>query len=165
MIALLVGTALALVALAFVLYPLFGETPRSAAVLPPPSTASGASLPSAAEQAVAALREVEFDRATGKLSESDYAVLKARYTREALAAMRAAAPAGASVSDAEVEAVILTYRARTHACPTCGPRPEADAVYCSSCGRYLAGKCGRCGSDVTEPAARFCTACGAGLAA
>src|SRR5438067_8097812 len=42
-------------------------------------------------QAVAlrALKEIEFDRATGKLSDADYDTLKARYTAEALAALRA----------------------------------------------------------------------------
>ena len=35
-----------------------------------------------------ALREIEFDRATGKLSDVDYADLKTRYTREAIDAMR-----------------------------------------------------------------------------
>ena len=159
MTALVVGTAVALLALAFVLYPLFSDAiaPR-APEAPPPRE------PSAAERAVAALREVEFDRHTGKLSDSDYAVLKATYTREALAAMRAEG-AGATVNDDEVEATILRYRAPRRECPTCGPRPEPDAIYCSTCGYYLAGKCGQCGAPVSETGARFCAACGAGLAA
>src|SRR5207253_9341481 len=42
-------------------------------------------------QAVAlrSLKEIEFDRATGKLSDGDYETLKAKYTAEALAALRA----------------------------------------------------------------------------
>ena len=36
---------------------------------------------------MAALREIEFDRETGKLSDDDYASLKAKYTGEALAAL------------------------------------------------------------------------------
>src|SRR5439155_18632511 len=38
--------------------------------------------------ALRALKEIEFDRATGKLSDADYEQLKAKYTAEALAAMR-----------------------------------------------------------------------------
>src|SRR5437879_13649616 len=38
--------------------------------------------------ALRALKEIEFDRATGKLSDPDYEQLKAKYTAEALAAMR-----------------------------------------------------------------------------
>ena len=44
--------------------------------------------------AVAALREIEFDRETGKLSDDDYAALKAKYTGEAVAALRAESGAG-----------------------------------------------------------------------
>jgi hypothetical protein len=159
--ALLVGTALALVALAFVLHPLFRDSaPASAA--PEPARDHE---PSERERAIAALREVEFDRETGKLSDSDYAALKSTYTRKALAALRAEESPAAALPDDEVEAVILAYRARHSECQTCGPRPEPDAIYCSSCGRYLAGACGRCGAPVTEPAARFCSVCGGTLAA
>lgn len=159
MIALVLGTLLALAALAFVLVPLFATpgpnqpaTPRRAVLEAP-------------IDAIAALREVEFDRETGKLSDSDYATLKAEYTRDALAAMRAQDAAPFGVSDAEVEAMILAYRTPRRSCDACGPRPEADALYCSTCGRFLAGACARCGASVTEPGARYCPACGATLAA
>ena len=45
-------------------------------------------------------------------------------------------------------------------CATCGPRPEPDARYCSSCGRFLGGPCPRCGAAMDQPGARFCSACG-----
>lgn len=162
MTTLLVGTVLALAALGFVLWPLFRD---QAAPVPPPllSTDRSASEHAAAQRAVDALREVEFDRETGKLSDHDYAALRAAYTREALAALRA--EDAADVGDDEVEAVVLAYRARHPVCVACGPRPEPDAIYCSSCGRWLAGRCGRCGAEVTEPGARFCAACGGTLAA
>ncbi len=160
MMPLILGTVLALAALAFVLVPLFAAPRPVDAPAPAPEAESGTSA-----VAVAALREVEFDRETGKLSDSDYTALKAAYTREALAALRAEDAAPARVSDAEVEAMILAYRAPHRACATCGPRPEADAIYCSTCGRYLAGACARCGASVTEAGARYCPACGATLAA
>ena len=174
MVALVVGTLLALVALAYVLWPLFVE-PRAVAARKSGPKAG----PTAREEAVAALREVEFDRETGKLSDSDYSALKGRYTAEAIAAMRAeapeltlsssagaATPAGrASVPDDVVEAEIRRARAAAPACLTCGPRSEPDAVYCSTCGRYLAGRCSGCGEPATEPGARFCANCGHTLAA
>ena len=98
--------------------------------------------------ALAALREIEFDRETGKLSDADYAELKTRYTREALAALRdtpsdLSAPSALSAPSDPLEAMIA---ARTRAilgaaappCPVCGPRPEPDAAWCSTCGRRLA---------------------------
>jgi hypothetical protein len=65
---------------------------------------------------VDALRELEFDRQTGKISDSDYEALKGRYTDQALVVMRA--------GDAAV-------------CEVCGPRPELDAEFCSKCGATL----------------------------
>jgi len=85
---LLVGTALAIGALAVVLYPLFFPPGESA---PPPS-----------------------------------------------------AP-GAPVADDSVEAALMAFRAGRPECPDCGPRPEADSVYCSNCGRALSGGDGRRG--------------------
>src|SRR2546425_9402467 len=41
--------------------------------------------------ALRALKEIEFDRATGKLSDTDYDALRAEYTAAALAALRAEA--------------------------------------------------------------------------
>ncbi|MDQ6828159.1 MAG: c-type cytochrome biogenesis protein CcmI [Gemmatimonadota bacterium] len=131
------GTVLALVALAFVLYPLFSGQPEHGDRTS--KAARGAESPSTI--AVAALREVEFDRATGKLSDSDYAALKSQYTREALTAMRAEETGGDSsdsMPEDEAEAAILRYRVLGVACDSCGPRPELGAKFCSSCGKRLA---------------------------
>ena len=160
-VALLVGTLLAIGGLAVVLYPLFVPSPVPARPVPAPAAGDGDRA-----RAVDALREIEFDRETGKLSDVDYAELKAAYTQEAIAAMRAEESAAALASAADpAEAVVLAYRQRVRDCGRCGPRPEPDAVYCSSCGGYLAGRCGHCGSAVTEPGAAFCTGCGHALAA
>lgn len=130
--------------------------------------------------ALTALREIEFDRETGKLSDDDYASLKAKYTAEALAILRlesndrgpaaaipdsaATAPApGASGGDA-VEAMIAdrvrTMQASSIRCRSCGPRPESDALFCSSCGRSLTvGGCSTCGAPLI-PGSKFCEGCG-----
>ncbi len=42
-----------------------------------------------------------------------------------------------------VEAALRAFRAGRPECPDCGLRPEADAVYCSNCGRPLARGDGR----------------------
>ena len=160
MLALAIGTLLAVGALAFVLYPLVagvGLTPFR-----PPLT-SRQVAGEAERDAVVALREIEFDRATGKLSDADYAELHARYTERALAAMRGG-QSHAATND-PVEEAVRAYRARLTQCGACGPRPEPDADYCSNCGLYLPGACGVCGNRVSEPAAAFCGACGRHLAA
>nr|MDQ2668634.1 zinc ribbon domain-containing protein [Gemmatimonadota bacterium] len=159
-LALAIGTLLAVGALAFVLFPLFAGT--AVATFRAPETA--VQVANAAEQeAVVALREIEFDRATGKLSDSDYGELKTRYTENALAAMRGGALV--SPTDDPAEAAVRAYRGRLKACGNCGPRPEPDAVFCSNCGLYLPGACGFCGGAVTEPGSSFCSSCGRQLAA
>jgi hypothetical protein len=128
--------------------------------------------------ALAALKEIEFDRATGKLSEEDYRELNARYTARAVEVLRAeeqqspaAAPlAGAAGDPADPVEALIAARARDLAsparCPVCGPRPEPDALYCSSCGRMLraAVRCAACGGPL-ETGGRFCGSCGAAVAA
>jgi ribosomal protein L32 len=135
--------------------------------------------------ALAALKEIEFDRETGKLSDEDYAFLKGKYTGVALDALRAesveAAEAGARSErqdgggDVEVMIAARVRALRSAAtsappgapvCSTCGPRPEPDAVFCSTCGRRLlpGGACAGCGADVGQ-GSRFCEQCGTGVAA
>lgn len=164
MTALILGTLLAVAALAFVLHPLFFPTAQ-----PSGSTAAaGAATRPTKEKdlAVAALREIEFDRATGKLSDADYAELKRRYTERAITAMRREEGATvAATPDDEIEAAVLAWRARQPVCATCGPRPEPDAIFCSSCGGYLRGACAQCGAAVDQSGARYCASCGNGLAA
>lgn len=113
------GTALAIIALSFVLYPLFSE-PLGLGALGAPLARADAGVTTAVD----ALREIEFDHVTGKLSDTDYAELKSSYTQTAVAAMR--------------DGSEPTTEASTVICERCGPRPEPDAVYCSDCGHALA---------------------------
>ena len=162
MLALALGTLLAVAALAYVLHPLLFDV-RTAGTRAPSRVPRAAQAGD--EDAVAALREIEFDRATGKLSDTDYAELKARYTARALEAMRVEEGSESAVAQDAVEATVLAYRARLRSCARCGPRPEPDSVYCSNCGTYLDEKCEGCGRVVEEPGAAFCSGCGRQLAA
>jgi hypothetical protein len=161
LLALVVGTVLAVGTLAFVLYPLFFDVPRRVI-----TRKVVAMTPE--EDAIRALREIEFDRATGKLSDADYAELRRDYGNRAVQEMRDAVPAASAAAPAPtdaVEAKLREWRASHRECRTCGVRPESDAVYCSTCGLYLDGRCGSCGADVPESSAGFCSRCGAGLGA
>jgi hypothetical protein len=124
--------------------------------------------------ALLALKEIEFDRETGKLSDADYQYLKDKYTAEALEALRTEDGVGVP---GDVEALIahrvqaLRFAAATAppgapACPSCGPRPEADALFCSTCGGRLPAPatCARCGTALSSDS-RFCEGCGSRVAA
>ncbi len=165
MIALLLGSVLAVAALAFVMWPLLKGGLRSTPIVLAPEQAPEAS-------ALEALREIEFDQATGKLSPEDYATLKATYTPMALAELRAreagaaaaspAAAAAMSAVDDAAEALIARVKQAGRNCPSCGPRPESDAAFCSDCGRMLGAGCPGCGAAV-GPDAKFCVECGEAL--
>lgn len=177
---LVTGTLLAIIALVLVLAPLLSVT-APAEDTEQQRRSRNARIADEEEQgsAVAALREIEFDKATGKLSDADYADLRQRYTRAALEELRQAESAGREVAvpdtvlsaagglsiDDAVEAAIARARETQRACTVCGPRPELDATYCSSCGRYLPGSCGRCGTAIDLVGSRFCSNCGEQLAA
>lgn len=137
--------------------------------------------------ALTALREIEFDRETGKLSDDDYASLKSKYTAEALAILRlesgdrqgapapgagsaggSAAPARSAADPGDAVEAMIAERVRTMQatnirCRICGPRPESDALFCSSCGRSLTvGGCASCGAPLI-PGSRFCEGCGSAV--
>jgi hypothetical protein len=169
MTALLVGTLLAVLGLVYVLYPLMRGA--SAAMPVPEADATPES------SAIEALREIEFDEATGKLSPEDYATLKSKYTALALNELRARegvasvgeAAAGEAVAPNDIEdaaeRMIARAKQRGTSCVSCGPRPEPDALYCSDCGRHLGKACLSCGAAVESDTARFCVECGTALAA
>jgi len=124
---------------------------------------------SARAVALRALKEIEFDRATGKLGDADYAELKQRYTAEALTALRGEEGTGKGEGERGAAAgpTLPPSPFPVPVCPDHGPAAERDAVFCSRCGRRLAsgsGFCSRCGTAL-EAGASFCNACGVPVAA
>ena len=102
--------------------------------------------------ALTALRDLEYDRATGKVDGEDYERLKAELSREALKHLEtrtAQDPAeGGEGSDADLgvemglEAEIARIRAALREGMTC---PSCDAV-----NREGSGFCSRCGASLTS---------------
>jgi len=131
MLELVLAAALAVVVVLLVALPLAGRagTPEFEDPLPVEETRRG--------QALLAIKDLEFDHATGKLSDEDYAALKGRFTRDALQVLREEATDPAETLVARRRALLERGVAPAMACPRCGPRPESDALFCSSCGRRL----------------------------
>ncbi|MES2304125.1 MAG: zinc ribbon domain-containing protein [Gemmatimonadota bacterium] len=118
-----VGAALLWLVLEPILFPT-AAAPELADIPEPEETARG--------QALLALKEIEFDRATGKLSDADYTSLHARYTAAALVTL-----ADDSVASDRVEALIAERVATQTGgafCTQCGARLPANAKFCESCG-------------------------------
>jgi len=83
--------------------------------------------------ALLAIKEAEFDHATGKLSESDYDVLKTDYEGRALTAIdqieKGGEVAAGDTSSAETAARF---------CTSCGNSLSPEFKFCSSCGKAAA---------------------------
>jgi hypothetical protein len=123
MLALVAATA------AIILPPLLKRIPRAApaaVVLASPGTS-----------ATEALADLEFDHATGKLDDHDYATLRAD-VEHARATETGPAPGGPATRPGEtleaLEAEILAVRKKGRFCAACGtPLPKA-ARFCPDCG-------------------------------
>jgi len=186
MLELIAGVVVAFVAVALVLQPLLLRPSYRSAGGPKEPVVEFEDITESESpkvQALLALKEIEFDRATGKLSDEDYEELKAKYAKVALEAIRAedagetVAASEESTADAAEELVRMAAEGMLAVCPHCGLRPEADAAFCSDCGRALVKRepareqavprgafCEACGTRFS-PGAKFCGECGAKVGA
>lgn len=121
------------------------------------------------ERLLAALRDLDFDHATGKLPEAEYAAQRAQLVAEGAQVLRqldalapAAAPASAPAVDDEIEAAIA--RLRQPAAPSRPADADIEAAVARRRQPAAARFCGQCGQPL-RPGDRFCGACGAPVAA
>ena len=143
--ALVLAAILAAIALVFVLVPLYRPA-RPEAQERPESPADA--LRREKEIVYQAIREMEFDYRTGKVSDEDYAALLARYRAKAIEIIKqidsleaASATVGAEVWHGRVEQEIRETLAAD-------PRTAAPLPVCAGCG------------EQNLPIHRFCTRCG-----
>lgn len=152
--ALLLGFVLALVAVLLVLEPLLRpERVQAAAPVALFSDSDDEDDPTLArrDRALAALKEIDFDRATGKLSDEDYAELKARFTAEALEALKAVDAVAQSSSRQVATVVHDDLEAKVAAARSGSRRTAHGSRFCLECGSSLEG------------ARKFCLDCGAAV--
>jgi hypothetical protein len=89
------------------------------------------------------IKELEFDRAMGKVSEKDFEEMRNRLRVRAAGLLRQL-DAGASYRQqieqavaARVGASSVETAAATRACPSCGTENDVDARFCKHCGASL----------------------------
>ena len=133
---------------------------------------------------LAALRDLDFDHTTGKITAEDYAPQRAKLVAEGAALLRQLETLGVTRAEDPVEQAIRAYRktiahegdaietaiaARRHAptvevspCPACGAVAQASDKFCPKCGATLSATCPECGRPA-RPADKFCAGCGAKL--
>jgi hypothetical protein len=119
---LIAALAVALMAAAFVVYPILF---RRWGLLGDAVSPDVLDREARKRVALAALKDVEYDRAAGKLDETDYGEIRGKLEQEALAALRAADAAGVAAATTPV----------THGCGFVNP---PGSRFCSGCGQRLA---------------------------
>jgi hypothetical protein len=120
---------LALAVLAWVTLPL-RRGPRVDAPQPAPALEEARARK---REALLAIVDLENERATGKLSESDFAGLRLEYEAQAVTALREAdALRDSTVDDDELEAEIAALKERLR-CPNCGAARRPGGP-CEQCG-------------------------------
>jgi hypothetical protein len=162
-IGLLIGIVVALGAVALVLDPVLRPgRARPAAVRAPDEDDPREHRK---DLALAALKEIEFDREMGKLDDADYDHMKATYTAEALEAIRAADAAEAPVplepalAKRQVPAGVAAGAGAVDATADDDP---AEALISAKRQAARSGRkfCSECGAEL-EGAGKFCVECGA----
>ncbi|MFQ5885966.1 MAG: zinc-ribbon domain-containing protein [Anaerolineae bacterium] len=144
----ILAAVMTILAAGFVVYPLFQRSEGE-----PVSVGEGEleGLLWEKQATYLALKDLEFDRAMGKLSEADYQELSQRYKGQAISILKRL-----DEREAEIEAEVAKIRSR--ACSRCGATLRPEANFCPACGSSLL-VCDRCGTPYEE-GDRFCARCG-----
>ncbi len=126
---LLIGVALLVVAVYCVSSPLLKKNKSVV------KAASNDAQPGQREAVLSALRDLDFDFKTGKVSEEDYQPLRAQLMVEAAQHMEPD-----KKDDEQLEALIQSRRktqSKQASCPACGKKIVLGDLFCSSCGARL----------------------------
>lgn len=152
---LLIGIILLVVALAYVSLP-FRQKGSTGLKRPKVNASEGRR-----EAVFSALRDLEFDFKTGKVSEEDYAPLKAQLMTEAAHYVEQE-----KAEDEKLEALIQTRRSaqlQVINCDRCGTSLEAGQRFCTKCGSAVSQDiCPSCGGKI-RAGDQFCSSCGSSL--
>jgi predicted nucleic acid-binding Zn ribbon protein len=109
------------------------------------------------DEVLLALRDLEFDFKTGKVTEEDYGPLHAQLLAEAAKYIEAE-----KEEDQQLETLIQSRRKSTSSlkCESCGTPLEAGQKFCSKCGQAAKSvSCPSCGKKI-HAGDLFCSSCG-----
>ncbi len=162
-----IGIALMIVAaVAIVAWPFFNPAADPGS-LPGGSNPVLENLVTQRDATYAAIKDLEFDHTIGKLSDSDYKGLRAKYETKAVAilqeldGLKKAQPRRARSADSAdaIEQEVQRLRGGAQ-CPHCGAAHTANDVFCAKCGTALRGiRCPKCGTRAAI-GDMFCARCG-----
>jgi rRNA maturation endonuclease Nob1 len=164
--ALLIGLALLVLTIPFVVEPIINEKKKKKFLTDEPEKEeTGARY----QQILVALRDLDFDRQLDVVSDEDYSVLRTQLLREAAQARTVVEldKAEKEKLDAQIEAAVLTRRGSAVAatdltCSQCGEAIDANDKFCAVCGTQTADFCPECNRRI-DADDKFCAGCGLNL--
>ena len=114
--------------------------------------------PGKREAVLSALRDLDFDYKTGKVSEEDYTPLRAQLLGQAAQYIEQE-----KNEEEKLEALIQSHRReqqKVSQCEHCGTSIEAGQRFCSKCGSAVDNElCPSCGKKI-RAGDQFCSSCG-----
>ena len=156
----LIGLALLAATIPFVAKPLLNDKRRKPAAID-----SSVAVPhNRHAQTLTALRDLDFDHRTGKITDEDYAGLRAALLAQAAEAIEQEDRQSAE-RDALIEDAVRARRQHktdSLACGQCGAALQVNDRFCRRCGAPATSLCPHCGHAAGADD-RFCTACGTSL--
>ncbi len=165
----MIGTILiaviVLMVVVIVAYPFF----RPVHTTPPRSEPVLEELLSQRDAVYTAIKDLENEHATGKLSDADYRSLRVKYEARAVALLQELDRVVMTLPRADTEDAIEREIARWRRasasegalqCPQCGATHTAADAFCARCGSALRSvRCPACGKTAAAQD-RFCSRCG-----
>ena len=110
--------------------------------------------------ALSALRDLDFDFRTGKVSDEDYPALRAQLVAEAAKYVDRE-----KEQEDKIESLIRARKAESaneKVCSECGETIGSDVHFCPHCGAKTGATCPSCGGTIKAKDV-FCTSCGVRL--
>lgn len=152
---------------AFVLYPVLSHAPAGGLAALNESERELANLNDKKAMLYEAIQELEFEKDSGKISESEHEATRNEYLAQVATVMQqidAIAPEPAPTTKAKPDETKKKTLAPSNPksaleCASCGETNPKGSKYCLECGTAFARACSSCGESLPAKA-RFCNACG-----
>ncbi len=145
------------VVVAFVLYPVFANEASEPIGLDE-TQSELRDLEEKKAQILSNIKDLDFEKASGKLSEADYESARNDYVARVSAANARIDELAPQPKTKSKKAAPKNQR-ETSACASCGEANPKGSKFCLECGSALTALCGACGEGLPT-AAKFCNACG-----
>ena len=156
------------IVVAFVLYPVFTEATAGAPAEFDEAELALADLRDKKAMLYEVIQELDFEKASGKVSDSDYESTRNNYLAQVAAVMQKldalAPPEPKTGSTKTKKPAKKQTRQKSQGdlkreCASCGELNPKASNFCLECGKPFALTCASCGESVPAKA-RFCNACG-----